>query len=677
MTAIEIARRCAELNDVTAAQNAYVLALGEEQEPAAELEACTYLLYTDSHYQLAYSKLINQFNNGNFMSESLDLLLKFMFVPKASVQEKLYNFNIRKLEKYPYFFRGSREFLPFDELPIRFFTYNSEGYVPFYQEKAKFGEYLNPGYEEITHYYFDGSDKPILTTDNYSAYELSYLYDCTRRSEDIARDNHVYLHFTDWAVFCSYAQIIDFTRLLPMKKLVIMIEDEGKRYPIDFAEEYGIDYSEGKIAPIRVDEVKRMIWHVQLSTHNGGDFFNEILDDHPNLITHTSIVYSELKNVVDTCYKDIRSQNFFNSDREIIFYSDDDGNGTIITYSDMARYLRAKASKDITYRDVTVAVYLALSSASDSSPCDPSSRFAPILVYQPHFPSLKYDISYFEDTNTAKLISKEYDTLKKDPIMKSFKYIKSLIPIRRFTTSFSASMKYVINKSSSVGVAFNRYTCSTNILNQSFRHDLDDRYYKDSRAVRFEDGKLNPKATFTEVAKFLDIPYTESMTYCSVGGIKDKASTAGNVIGFDTSSVYRTYDEYATERINAMIEYFLSEPMKYYGYEPNYYKGQPIGSDDIRGAIEEENNLYIDWVNKVGAIKSSATTISLNGKTQSLDTFVESAARRTGIISYYALDKLNEIIKNNVLFMGENGKPMVLTRMIEPNPDMLDQPPYK
>ena len=30
--------------------------------------------------------------------------------------------------------------------------------------------------------------------------------------------------------------------------------------------------------------------------------------------------------------------------------------------------------------------------------------------------------------------------------------------------------------------------------------------------VRFEDGKLNPKATFTALAEFLDIPYTESLT---------------------------------------------------------------------------------------------------------------------------------------------------------------------
>ena len=52
-------------------------------------------------------------------------------------------------------------------------------------------------------------------------------------------------------------------------------------------------------------------------------------------------------------------------------------------------------------------------------------------------------------------------------------------------------------------------------LNRSFMIDPEDRLYKDSVLVRFEDGKTNPEATFRALAAFLDIPYTESMTYCS------------------------------------------------------------------------------------------------------------------------------------------------------------------
>ena len=38
---------------------------------------------------------------------------------------------------------------------------------------------------------------------------------------------------------------------------------------------------------------------------------------------------------------------------------------------------------------------------------------------------------------------------------------------------------------------------SERIFNRSFMADPEDRLYKDSVLVRFEDGKLNPKATFT------------------------------------------------------------------------------------------------------------------------------------------------------------------------------------
>ena len=53
---------------------------------------------------------------------------------------------------------------------------------------------------------------------------------------------------------------------------------------------------------------------------------------------------------------------------------------------------------------------------------------------------------------------------------------------------------------------------NSRVLNRSYLIDWQDRLFQDSVLVRFEDGKLNPKATFTALAEFLDLPYTESMT---------------------------------------------------------------------------------------------------------------------------------------------------------------------
>ena len=81
-------------------------------------------------------------------------------------------------------------------------------------------------------------------------------------------------------------------------------------------------------------------------------------------------------------------------------------------------------------------------------------------------------------------------------------------------------------------------------LNRNYMVDWQDRLFQDSVLVRFEDGKLNPKATFTALAAFLDLPYTKSMTYCSRNGERDPESLKGNDRGFDPAAIYRTYEKY-------------------------------------------------------------------------------------------------------------------------------------
>ena len=46
----------------------------------------------------------------------------------------------------------------------------------------------------------------MLAADVYSQYELEYLRDNVRKSEWVGRENHVYLHYTDWGTFCAYLQ---------------------------------------------------------------------------------------------------------------------------------------------------------------------------------------------------------------------------------------------------------------------------------------------------------------------------------------------------------------------------------------------------------------------------------------------------------------------------------------
>ena len=67
-----------------------------------------------------------------------------------------------------------------------------------------------------------------------------------------------------------------------------------EQYPIDFKERFGIDYSQYKVEPLHIREINRLIWHTQLSYHNGGDFFNEIFDSHSNLLVMPSVMFNEV-----------------------------------------------------------------------------------------------------------------------------------------------------------------------------------------------------------------------------------------------------------------------------------------------------------------------------------------------------------------------------------------------
>ena len=107
--------------------------------------------------------------------------------------------------------------------------------------------------------------------------------------------------------------------------------------------------------------------------------------------------------------------------------------------------------------------------------------------------------------------------------------------------------------------------------------------------VRFEDAKLNPKATFTALAAFLDLPYTESMTYCSENGTMDPTLEINGVqklVGFDTASVYSTYDEFVNDSERTYIEYFLRDAYAYYGYGFRYYDGQDMTLEQVNELLK-------------------------------------------------------------------------------------------
>ena len=553
MDTIEIARRLAELGQTEEAQAAYSLVLQEaaERNPELELEAASYLFFSQGNYQVAYTAFVSLYNRGFYQTELMDLMTQAFYLPNAEDQKKRYARNCAALAKYPYLFR--EDFPDFEALPVQFFPFNDEGYIPFFKAEHRFGAYVNFNDPVIDRYFFRDLDKPVLARDVFSQYQLEYLNDNVRKSEWVGRENHIYLHYTDWTTFCAYLQCLELRPLLSEKKLVFLMEGEIEQYPIDFHARFGIDYAQYPVRPIGIGEVTRMIWHTQLAAHNGGDFFNEIFYGHPNLLSYESIMFDNIQKAVAEVKANWRRVDW------------------------LTPRLRRQLShmKRPTDKDFLVALFLDRQDISGS--LDHGSRIAPALFFQPHFSNMIYDIRESELKGAPMLYSEQYEAIRTSPLFHGFRYIKTFTPMRRITTSYAASVRFMLDREAQgEEVKVVPDVLAERLVNRSFMVDQWDRLYRDSVLVRFEDGKLNPRATFTALAEFLDLPYTESMTYCSSRKGIDPESLKGNARGFDPATVYRTYDEFANDEERAFLEYFLRDAYEYYGYDFHYYQGEPV-----------------------------------------------------------------------------------------------------
>lgn len=652
MTPIEIARKLAEYEQTQEAQKAYTLVLQQgEATPDEELEAAHYIFFSQGDYKVAYTAFVSLYNRGLFQQELLDLITQAFYLPNVEEQRQRYQSNCECLCQYPYLF--GKAFPDFDQLPIQFFPFDDDGYLPYYPSEQRFGDYINFNDPVIDRNFFHDLENPILAQDVYSQYQLEYLNDNVRKSEWVARENHIYLHYTDWGVFCAHLQCLDFVPLLQEEKLVLLAEEEIAQYPIDFKARFGIDYSQYQIRPVHVREVTRLIWHTQLSAHNGGDFFNEIFYGHPNLMSFESVMFDNISGYI--------------SEMKERFHKHTLGN--------MAIHQQLAQLRHPTDKDFLVAFFFTRPEMSGW--LDKRSRITPALFFQPHFHNIFYQLEVSEQDKYCQIYSKEYEAIKNSPFFRSFKYVKTFTPMRRPTTSYAATIKFMFQQIDKETNDTPRIPdiLADRLLNRSFMVDPQDRLFKDSVLVRFEDGKLNPKATFTALAAFLDIPYTHSMTYCSSRLGINPESLAGNVRGFDPDTVYRTYDEYSDDADRACLEFFLRDVYRQYGYDFHYYQNESVNLAWVEEKIDSAQKLN-------GYIARSIQKMLLwefekdGTKCDGVDTLT--LARGEEFVQGLRRNRLRiaELLLKAPSFVSKQGQPLRFMKKLELDPALLEQPLY-
>ena len=271
------------------------------------------------------------------------------------------------------------------------------------------------------------------------------------------------------------------------------------------------------------------------------------------------------------------------------------------------------------------------------------------------------------------LHSEQYDRIRSSAVFQNFKYIKTFTPIRRPTTSYAATIRFMEPQIEKEGrIVADDLTAR--MLNRSFMVDPWDRLYRDSVLVRFEDGKLNPKATFTALAEFLDLPYTQSMTYCSGASGIDPESLAGNARGFDPATVYRTYDEFANDDERAFLEYFLRDVYETYGYDFHYYKGEPVDEEWVTKKISRFTTLnrFISrsWESLYRNTHNQKTGAPLDQE--------EIERRIQDTLSGLDSNRLHvsKLLMRGLRFINEDGQPLKMMTPLKLDPALLEQPLY-
>jgi hypothetical protein len=218
------------------------------------------------------------------------------------------------------------------------------------------------------------------------------------------------------------------------------------------------------------------------------------------------------------------------------------------------------------------------------------------------------------------------------------------------------------------------------IQNRSFMIDEEDRRFRDSVLVRFEDGKLNPKATFTSLCAFLDLPYTESMTYCSYMGMKDPHSDDPNCYaGFSLTGVYKTYDEYAGDNERIYVEYFLRDAYECYGYDLHYYDGKPMDEERLR-ELTDHFDVFYGHAEKT-FIRMMRYTAIKEHEGAPLSEEEEENIRDVAGQKLQAYKDLNFLqgklqLLRGLRFVNKNGKPLKMMKKLELDPTLLEQPLY-
>ena len=165
------------------------------------------------------------------------------------------------------------------------------------------------------------------------------------------------------------------------------------------------------------------------------------------------------------------------------------------------------------------------------------------------------------------------------------------------------------------------------------------------------------------------------MTYCSGWTGINPESLEGNVRGFDPATVYRTYDDYADDADRAFLEYFLRDAYQAYGYDFHYYHGEPVDETWVQKKIEGFTHLN-SFIEKSVRLVIRQGFIEQGMAPEKADQAgVEHSRKQIEALNGNRLHVAG-LLMRQLRFVNQRGQPLCLSRLLELDPALLEQPIY-
>lgn len=508
-----------------------------------------------------FADLAEAYAEGQREPETLEDLKQGFWEPNLEEMEDTYRKNVAFLTKYPFLL--SKEFVAPRGNRYLLFALTEELFYRFDKQTQLFAP-MEVGSERETRYFFENLERPLLMENEYNYFNLRFLKDNVRRSEDFAGDNHIYLWYENANLFSLLLYYGDLEELCGSGKFVFLIGAERELYPLDFKSRFGIDYGGMSPQKLRIEEMQRIcFWYKR--GYSGTLFGLNLLDHNSHIVMRygADLFYESYvkgyplfqTSLPEQVMKDTSKVYTIQGLKALLHHPEIQWG--VSDLEDFVRWLSASEINHFTLPELFRA-YFIYKFHRDKPHMNP--RIAPVILWEPHI-------------NEADI---------HNPLILDFPYITVLNSIR--------------DPIRTVGRIYQRegtiFIAQTLIIGYSMHTELRKHYY----GYRLEDAKLHPIETCRAICETLNVPYDPNML--NDDEVREGINGEPDVRGFDTAPLHRNVDAVLSAFDQCRLQIFFDPLLRHFGYPVFDFDECPMDDNDVAFLFKFPFKFEKDYVEK-------------------------------------------------------------------------------